>query len=180
MPAAALQGQGSWPGNSGCEDLDDGQNQNAQDQGADQDLQHAGCQDHRVHPKTVPARKCPSAHPAAAEAAPATTLACPIAFRHHILWWGNDPWAIRRPVAPWQRPVANLCESGFPDIQRQTAPPRTRRTRVMGDIAFHLNGTPVTVTGQPATRTLLDWLREDRGLTGTRKAATKAIAVPAP
>jgi len=40
----------------------------------------------------------------------------------------------------------------------------------MTDIAFHLNGTPVRVSGQDPTRTLLDFLREDRGLTGTKEA----------
>ncbi len=43
----------------------------------------------------------------------------------------------------------------------------------MDDIAFHLNGTPVRVTGQPPTRTLLDWLREDRGLTGTKEGCNE-------
>ncbi|MFN4170956.1 MAG: xanthine dehydrogenase small subunit [Pseudorhodobacter sp.] len=40
----------------------------------------------------------------------------------------------------------------------------------MTDIAFHLNGTPVRLWGQDPTRTLLDFLREDRGLTGTKEA----------
>jgi xanthine dehydrogenase small subunit len=43
----------------------------------------------------------------------------------------------------------------------------------MTDIAFHLNGTPVVVTGQPATHTLLDWLREDRGLCGTKEGCNE-------
>ncbi|WP_461306455.1 xanthine dehydrogenase small subunit [Albidovulum sp.] len=43
----------------------------------------------------------------------------------------------------------------------------------MADIAFRLNGTPVTVSGQPPTRTLLDWLREDRGLTGTKEGCNE-------
>ncbi len=43
----------------------------------------------------------------------------------------------------------------------------------MTDIAFHLNGTPVRVAGQPATRTLLDWLREDRGLCGTKEGCNE-------
>ncbi|MCB6179858.1 xanthine dehydrogenase small subunit [Rhodobacter sp. Har01] len=37
-------------------------------------------------------------------------------------------------------------------------------------IAFLLNGTPVRVTDEPPTRTLLDWLRERRGLCGTKEA----------
>lgn len=40
----------------------------------------------------------------------------------------------------------------------------------MTDIAFHLNGTPIRVSGQDPTRTLLDFLREERGLTGTKEA----------
>ncbi len=43
----------------------------------------------------------------------------------------------------------------------------------MSEIAFHLNGTPVRVTGEPATRTLLDWLRETRGLTGTKEGCNE-------
>ena len=43
----------------------------------------------------------------------------------------------------------------------------------MSDIAFHLNGTPVRVTGEPATRTLLDWLRDGRGLTGTKEGCNE-------
>jgi xanthine dehydrogenase small subunit len=43
----------------------------------------------------------------------------------------------------------------------------------MGDIAFLLNGSVVTVSGQPATRTLLDWLRDDRGLTGTKEGCNE-------
>jgi xanthine dehydrogenase small subunit len=43
----------------------------------------------------------------------------------------------------------------------------------MTDIAFHLNGTPVVVTGQPPTRTLLDWLREERGLCGTKEGCNE-------
>ncbi|SEM95029.1 xanthine dehydrogenase small subunit [Pseudorhodobacter antarcticus] len=43
----------------------------------------------------------------------------------------------------------------------------------MPDIAFHLNGTPVRVTGASPTHTLLDWLREDRGLTGTKEGCNE-------
>ena len=43
----------------------------------------------------------------------------------------------------------------------------------MTDITFTLNGAPVRVTGQPPTRTLLDWLREDRGLTGTKEGCNE-------
>lgn len=35
-------------------------------------------------------------------------------------------------------------------------------------IAFLLNGTPVRIEGEAPTRTLLDWLREERGLKGTK------------
>ncbi|MBL4916224.1 xanthine dehydrogenase small subunit [Szabonella alba] len=40
----------------------------------------------------------------------------------------------------------------------------------MTDIAFHLNGTPIRLGAGDPTRTLLDYLREDRGLTGTKEA----------
>ena len=43
----------------------------------------------------------------------------------------------------------------------------------MSDIAFHLNGTPVTATGQPVTRTLLDWLRETQHLMGTKEGCNE-------
>lgn len=43
----------------------------------------------------------------------------------------------------------------------------------MNDIAFLLNGTPVAVAGTSPTRTLLDWLRETHGLTGTKEACAE-------
>jgi len=38
------------------------------------------------------------------------------------------------------------------------------------NLAFVLNGTPVRIAGEAPTRTLLDWLRESRGLMGTKEA----------
>jgi len=41
------------------------------------------------------------------------------------------------------------------------------------DVTFLLNGETVTVGDQPPTRTLLDWLREQRGLTGTKEGCNE-------
>ena len=43
----------------------------------------------------------------------------------------------------------------------------------MADIAFHLNGAPVRVEGVAPTQTLLDWLRLDRGLCGTKEGCNE-------
>ena len=43
----------------------------------------------------------------------------------------------------------------------------------MTDIAFHLNGTPVCLSDVSPTQTLLDWLREMRGLTGTKEGCNE-------
>ncbi|MFN3937853.1 MAG: 2Fe-2S iron-sulfur cluster-binding protein, partial [Gemmobacter sp.] len=43
----------------------------------------------------------------------------------------------------------------------------------MTEIAFLLNGTPMRLRDVPPTRTVLDWLREDRGLTGTKEGCNE-------
>jgi xanthine dehydrogenase small subunit len=43
----------------------------------------------------------------------------------------------------------------------------------MADIAFLLNGTQVVVTGASPTTTLLDWLRIERGLCGTKEGCNE-------
>ena len=43
----------------------------------------------------------------------------------------------------------------------------------MSEIAFLLNGTPVRVSGDAPTRTLLDFLRETKGLSGTKEGCNE-------
>lgn len=43
----------------------------------------------------------------------------------------------------------------------------------MSDIAFQLNGAAVRVAGEPPTRTLLDWLRNNQGLCGTKEGCNE-------
>lgn len=59
--------------------------------------------------------------------------------------------------------------------QRQAAEP----ANASSEVAFEVNGKPVMLTLDNRT-TLLDALREHLHLTGTKKAATTANAVPAP
>ena len=41
------------------------------------------------------------------------------------------------------------------------------------DIGFLLNGEPVRISPDNPTETLLDWLREERGLTGTKEGCNE-------
>jgi len=43
----------------------------------------------------------------------------------------------------------------------------------MSEIAFLLNGTPVSITGASPVVTLLDWLRETQGMTGTKEGCNE-------
>ncbi|WP_323036754.1 xanthine dehydrogenase small subunit [Pararhodobacter sp.] len=43
----------------------------------------------------------------------------------------------------------------------------------MTEISFVLNGSAIEVADQPPTRTLLDWLREDQGLKGTKEGCNE-------
>ncbi|MBD3764118.1 MAG: xanthine dehydrogenase small subunit [Rhodobacterales bacterium] len=43
----------------------------------------------------------------------------------------------------------------------------------MTEVSFSLNGTPVHLRDVAPTRTLLDWLREERGLTGTKEGCNE-------
>jgi xanthine dehydrogenase small subunit len=46
----------------------------------------------------------------------------------------------------------------------------------MPEIVFLLNGERMQISSEPATRTLLDWLRETKCLTGTKEGCNEVIA----
>ena len=52
-------------------------------------------------------------------------------------------------------------------------------TPTRSEISFRFRGKTVSLKSFPPDRTLLDWLREDKGRRGRRKAAPRAIAAPA-
>ncbi len=56
---------------------------------------------------------------------------------------------------------------------RLTPIAKTAAGEIMSEIAFHLNGAPVRITGELPTRTLLDWLRETKGLSGTKEGCNE-------
>jgi xanthine dehydrogenase small subunit len=56
---------------------------------------------------------------------------------------------------------------------RAKTPEETAAGYTMTDIAFLLNGTPIRLGDQPPTRTLLDFLREDRSLCGTKEGCNE-------
>jgi xanthine dehydrogenase small subunit len=56
---------------------------------------------------------------------------------------------------------------------RKTAKGEGGGAKAMTEVVFQLNGETVAISGEPATRTLIDWLRETRGLTGTKEGCNE-------
>jgi xanthine dehydrogenase small subunit len=70
-------------------------------------------------------------------------------------------------------PVFTDGSAGLRRIGWRADPSGTAAGPTMTEIAFHLNGTPVRLSDPAPIRTLLDWLREDRGLTGTKEGCNE-------
>jgi xanthine dehydrogenase small subunit len=86
----------------------------------------------------------------------------------------------RQFVKPRQKPLPNNPETGsLPEkgsaFRRigQTRNQKKAAGSTMAEIAFLLNGSLVHVADTRPTQTLLDWLREERGLTGTKEGCNE-------
>src|SRR6056297_2725980 len=95
--------------------------------------------------------------------------------------FGQSGQRPRRAAAPQRRPLAIARDRRFARNRKPQAgstPHRACQTLAQPPyrggstmiVEFVLNGTPVTLRDVPPTATVLDWLREARGLTGTKEA----------